>query len=137
MFAEVSQGSTAGWAAAAGVFLLVFGSVAKELRSWWKDKKDREFETVKQIREEKREVAALAIQIEQRDVLRQLEIGQTAQNGKLSKVTELNEVHYQTVIEISKTRHEEMLRVMQGNCKAQPVQIIQQNSQPKPLEKQA
>lgn len=109
-------------ATAIGTWSLLIGLIAKELRSLWKEKKDSE-------REDKK----ILIQEDQKEYLRRLEIGQVAQNGKLSKVTETNALHYNAVIEISKIRHEEMLRAVTSSCKSVPV-VVQQNNQPKQME---
>lgn len=82
---------------------------------------------ITRIKDSKREDLAQEIQKEQRDVMRQIKQGQDLQNGKLSKVTELNESHYTAVMHISRARHEEMLRALTGSCKAQAVVVQQVN----------
>jgi hypothetical protein len=69
------------------------------------------------VKDSKKDSLAQQIQKEQRDCLRQIEVGQSTQNGKLAKVTELNESHYTAVMEISRARHEEMLRALNNICK--------------------
>jgi hypothetical protein len=82
------------------------------------------------VKSDKKETLAQQIQKEQRDCLRQIEIGQAAHNGKLSKVTEINALHYESAMHISQARHEELIRVLNNNCKAQPVNVQQINRSP-------
>lgn len=93
-----------------GTFItLVIGAIGLQINAWRKHKYDQANESDKK-----------QIQIEQRDVLRQLEVGQAKQNGKLSEVVSINLAH-----------HEELIRSLQTNCRAQPVLVQQLNQTPK------
>ena len=81
--------------------------------------------------EQAREEEKKQIQIEQRDVLRQLERGQTAQNGKLSTVMSENATRYQSATEIIKLQHEELLRTLNSSCKFVPTAVTVINKETK------
>ena len=91
----------------ATLILGIIAAVGFQINSWRKDK--RESEDRKSVQ---------AVNIETRDVLRQIEKGQSTQNGTLSKIYDVNESH-----------HTEMLRVLQTNCKATPVLVQQVNKE--------
>ena len=84
---------------------MIIGAIGKELRDIRKDK-----------REQADREADLALNVEIRDVMRQIEIGQANQSGKLAEVVGVNEAH-----------HTELIRSLQIACRAMPI-LVQQNN---------
>ena len=103
---EALQSNT--WVLAGGLITIVFVQIGKLLSDYRQDKSHRESTA-----------ANLQLQVEQRDVLRQIEKGQTAQNGKLATVVLVNEAY-----------HREVLNSLNHTCRAQPTIVQQINQKP-------
>jgi triphosphoribosyl-dephospho-CoA synthetase len=85
----------------------IIAAIGFQVNSWRKNKREQEDRLIEN-----------QTSIEIRDVLRQVEIAGNTQIGKL-----------ETVVEIEKIHHEELIRTLQTNCKAQPVQVTQVNKE--------
>jgi translation initiation factor 2 gamma subunit (eIF-2gamma) len=70
------------------------------------------------IQDSKKDSVAQEVQKEQRDSLKELLKGQTAQNGKLAEVVKVNDIY-----------HNALISALNTTCKAQPV-LVQQVNQP-------
>ena len=69
------------------VLVMIIGAVGLQINSWRKDR-----------REQEDRVKDLVLNTEIRDCLRQVEIGQTKQNGKLAEVVSVNQQHHEEII---------------------------------------
>lgn len=101
LLAETSQTSIGQW----GTFIVIVAGALGAL--------------LLKFKESKKEDLAQQIQIEQRDCMRQIEKGQSLQNGKLAEVLSVNRAY-----------HDEVVRALPLICKAQAVVIQQLNQQP-------
>ena len=95
------------WVIVSGMVTMILGFIAKWAADARKDRNDKD------ARERD-----LVTNIEIRDALRQIEVGTEKQNGKLDVVVRVDQAH-----------HEELIRVLQTNCKAQPILVQQVNQE--------